>query len=196
MDAECHEVAARANWKLSTLLRARRFYNTPALVNFYKSQVLPTLEFPTAAIYHCTDTALSLLDRVQKRFLRAVGLTEKEALLQYNLGPLQTRRDVALLGVIHRALLGEGPVHFQRWFFKATGEGHSYETRLKTGRHSKQLFDYLTGDHTELLRRSPLGLTKVYNQLPQRAVDKHTVKAFQKWLQKEVKSFFFFLQPV
>ena len=42
-------------------------------------------------------------------------------------------------------------------------------------------------DHTELLKRSPLGLVKVYNSLPQHAVDKGCVSTFQGVLQDLVK---------
>merc|ERR1712078_192613 len=157
MEAEVHEVATRANWKLSTLLRAKRYFDRDALVCLYKAQVLPTLEFPTPAVYHCTATTLDELDRVQKRFLRAVDLTAEEALVRYNLAPLQTRRDLAMLSLLHRTVLGEGPEHFKKWFFPETRLAHSYSTRHKENKHSKQLWNYLDGTHSELLRRSAFG---------------------------------------
>ena len=86
-----------------------QFHDQPALVKQYKGQVLPTLEFGTPAVYHCTDSVLEQVDRVQRRFLRETGLTEEEALLKYHLAPLQTRRDIAMLGLIHRTVLGLGP---------------------------------------------------------------------------------------
>ena len=188
MEAEVHDVAVRANWKLSTLLRAKRFFNTDALVCMYKSQVLPTLEFPTPAVYHCSATTLDELDKVQKRFLRAVDLTAEDALLLCNLAPLQTRRDMATLGLIHRTVLGEGAEHFQKWFFRDTRPGHRYSTRLQDNKHNKQLYDYLDGTHSELLRRSALGLTRTYNSLDQETVNAKTVPAFQRALQKALKN--------
>ena len=65
---------------------------------------------------------------------------------------------------------------------------HKHDTRGQRARHSKQLFDHLQNRDTELLRRSALGLVRVYNALPQAAVDKPSVSSFQKWLQDEVKS--------
>ena len=149
--------------------------------------MLPILEFPTPAIYHATHTALSHLDRVQKRFLREVGLTAEDALLSFRFAPLQTRRDIAALGLIHRAVLGEGPPHFQQWFHLSNKVRHSYRTKYQTKLHNKQLHDYLDGSHNELIRRSLLGLTKVYNHLQQKIVDAKTVKTFQKHLQGKVK---------
>ena len=63
MDIECEEVAGRADNKLTSLLRLRRFYDLPSLVRLYKAQVLPMLEFPTPAIYHASNTCLAKLDK-------------------------------------------------------------------------------------------------------------------------------------
>ena len=153
----------------------------------YKSHVLPTLEFCIPAVYHCTATVLDQVDRVQRRFLREVGLTEEQALNHHNLAPLQTRRDMAMLGLIHRTVLNEGPPQFQQWFFPDTRPKHSYNTKLQESKHNKQLSSYLTGRYTELLRRSPLGLVEVYNKLQQEVVNKTSVKAFQTELQNLVK---------
>ena len=188
METQCREVAARAGWKLRTLLRTLLFHDTAALVRQCKSHVLPTLEFCTPAVYHCTDSTLQQVDRVQKRFLREAGLTESEALLRYHLAPLQTRRDIAMLGLIHRTVLGLGPPQFRRWFFAATPQTHTYGTGLQNKLHTKPLHNYLEGRYTELLRRSPLGLVRAYNALPQEAADKPTVRGFQRWLQDHVKT--------
>ena len=45
--------------------------------------------------------------------------------------------------------------------------------------HNKQFHDWLGSDHTELLRRSPLGLVRVYDKLPQDEVDANFVSCFQ-----------------
>ena len=186
MQKEVDELANRCHWKLRTLLRSKRFFTTPQLVQQYKSHVLPFLEHSTPALYHATDTLLQTLDRVQKTFLRRVGLTEEEALKNYNLAPLSTRRDVAMLGVVHRSVLGKGPPSFQKWFFSAKRDC-AYLTRSCKKKHSRQLHDYLDGTHTALLRRSALGLPRVYNQLPESVVSCKTVKTFQRALQNLVK---------
>ena len=187
MDIECEEVAGRADNKLTSLLRLRRFYDLSSLVKLYKAQVLPMLEFPTPAVYHACNTHLGKLDKVQSRFLREVGLTAENAFLVFNLAPLQTRRDIAGLGIIHRTILGRGPPHFRKWFFSSKKALHAYSTRLQTSRHNKQIHDYLDGGHNELLRRSLLGLPRVYNSLPQSVVNATTVKAFQKKLTQLVR---------
>jgi len=186
MLAECQEVAARAGWKLKTLLRTRRFYTTSELVILYKSHVLPVLEFPTPAVFHAASSVFELLDKVQGRFLCEVGLTPEDVLLFFHLAPSCCRRDMAALGLIHRAALGLGPPHFLKWFFPC-GRTATYQTRLQTMKHNKQLHEHTRGCHTELLKRSLLGQVVVYNKLPQAVVDASTVKVFQRRLQATLK---------
>lgn len=186
MEEQCHEVGKRASWKLRTLLKTLKYYDLKDLVAQYKAQVLPTVEFSTPAVYHCTTTALEDLDRAQHRFLREVQLSPEEALAKHKLAPLQTRRDIAMLGLIHRTVLGRSPPHFSNWFFLADCVPPAHNTRAQEKKHNKQLYDWLATRDTELLRRSALGLVRVYNKLPQEAVNKKTVKDFQSWLQKYV----------
>ena len=113
-------------------------------------------------------------------------MTEEEALLNYNLAPLNCRRDMAALGLIHRTVLGVGPEHFKKWFFPAQTV-HSYRTRRQSRQHNKQLYDYLQGNHTELLRRSLLGQVRVYNNLEQHTVNAGSVKLFQRRVQLHLK---------
>ena len=186
MHKEIDELATRCHWKLRTLLRSQRCFTVSQLVDQYKAHVLPFVEHSTPAVYHATKTVLEPLDRVQRTFLRRLELTEQEALANYNLAPLSTRRDLAMLGLVHRTVLGESPPQFAKWFFPA-GPGHTLNTRLRAGRHCKQLHDYLDGTQTALLRRSALALPRVYNSLPEATVLCKTVKDFQGALQKEVK---------
>ena len=91
-----------------------------------------------------------------------------------------------MLGVVHRAVLGEGPPQFRKWFFSAAAR-HTFPTRLQERAHGRQLYDYLDGSHTALLRRSALGLPRVYNKLPAEVVARGSVKNFQKELQRLVR---------
>ena len=94
-------------------------------MKLYKSKLLGYLEYRTAAVYHATDTLLKPLNELQDKLLRVVGCTDVEALVHWNLAPLEARRDMAMLGLIHRTVLGEGPAHFQRFFkVSETGTGH------------------------------------------------------------------------
>ena len=153
----------------------------------YKSQALSFIEYRTPAIYHACSTILERVDKLQRRFLREIGVSETEALLQHSLAPLRARRDMAMLGVIHRTVLGLGPPHFQH-FFRRRGGGQRHLTRLDCRRHSRQLVDPRDGSHSMLLTRSAFGLISVYNLLPQCIVDESSVKGFQSALQSMLKA--------
>ena len=153
----------------------------------YKAHLLSYIEYRIPALYHACDTALGELDRVQTRFLREAGLTEEEALLEFNLAPLSARRDLAMLGLVHRTVLGRGPKQFRNFFKLAEAGGVRPNTRLESRRHHKQLQDLRTGKHTNLVKHSALGLTGVYNLLPTEAVELDTVKDFQGCLQDLLK---------
>ena len=91
-----------------------------------------------------------------------------------------------MLGLVHRILLGEGPPHFKKWFYRED-KARPYSTRLAEKTHHRQLHNYVDGEHTELLKRSALGLPRVYNRLPAEVVECRSVKDFQAALQKLVE---------
>ena len=78
------------------------------LVLLYKSHVLGFVEYRTAAVYHASPSVLAPLNKLQDWFLRDLGVTAEEALEHFGLAPLTCRRDMAMLGVVFRALLGKG----------------------------------------------------------------------------------------
>ena len=78
MKAECEEVGKRAFNKLRTLLKLRKYYTTAQLLGMYKSNVLPTLEFPTPAVYHATTTVLDNLDKMQRHLVQELKLTAEK----------------------------------------------------------------------------------------------------------------------
>ena len=98
------------------ILRSRRFFSLPELLQHYKSQVLSFIEYRTPALTHASTTVLAPLDAVQNRFLHELGFSLEKKLLDFNLAPLCVRRDIANLGIIHRSLLGKGPKHFHFFF--------------------------------------------------------------------------------
>ena len=174
-----------AMWKVTSILRARKYYDTEELVDMYKTKILSYLEYRTAAIYHAKCTLLEQIDKVQRRFLREVQVSEEDALIEYKLAPLCARRDIAMLGLIHRTVLGNGPKHFQRFFKRAQTTPHP---QARTRVHSKQLETRRTGKYLEVLKYSALGLIDVYNSLPQKVVDYDDVTDFQSALQGILKT--------
>ena len=102
-------------------------------------------------------------------------MSEIDALMEFSLAPLGTRRDIALLGLIHRTVLGLGPAHFKEFFKLSCSTGR---------RHRFRLLDVPT---TRLTSRSALGLIAVYKLLPVWVAESLSVRVFQGKLQSLVK---------
>ena len=95
-----------ATWRLKSILKLRRFYDKEDLMISFKSKILSYLEYRTPAIYHAAGTLLELINGIQSKFLREIGISNEEAFTDYHLAPLTSRRDMAMLGLIHRSVLG------------------------------------------------------------------------------------------
>ena len=192
MHAAARHVATEAGWRLQQLLKGRRHFTTPELVHLYKAQVLSFVESSTPGLYHAAPTVLDRVDRVQRRLLRELGLDELQALLNFRLAPLPSRRDMAMLGALHKVTLGLAPPQLAAFFPPRVRPANLYERqRLRYLRplHDKQLHTDCGITATDVMRRSLFGLVHAYNQLPQRVVDQKTVKGFQRCLQDALKAY-------
>ena len=142
MEAEIQRIRSKAGPKINAILATRHFFDTTGLVQQYKSHVLCLLEGSSIAIRHAAISHLETLDSLQNRFLREIGLDEKEAFLNpvFNLAPLQLRRDIGALGLLHKIQLGEAHEDFETLLPKLV---HPYEvnTRRNFKRHGKQFFE-------------------------------------------------------
>ena len=158
--AEC---ASEAHWRLSAVLRTRRYFSVLDLVLQYKSQVLSYVEYRTCAVSHAADTHLYHLDSAQRRFLTNVGFSNVEALRIYNLVPLSCRRDISNLGIIYRAITKRGPKKLWK-FFKL--DNTSRRTSPRWNFHRYQISDVYRNLHRDYINRSTFGYIQVFNLLP------------------------------
>ena len=121
-------------------------------------------------VYHTCDSLLNSVDAIQDTLLDRLGITDKQALFDFNLAPLSARRDMAMLGLVHRTVLGKGPPQFARFFKLAEG------SPARRSRHKLQLlelqadvtdsiFPSSTGAPADYVARSALGLCVVCNLL-------------------------------
>ena len=67
MDLDARDVVSQASWKLTTILRTRRFHGVSQLEQVYKSKVLSFVEYRTPAVFHTARTTLAGIDAVQRR---------------------------------------------------------------------------------------------------------------------------------
>ena len=156
-------------------------------MRLYKAQVLSFMESSTPGLYHAAPSTLERVDRVQRRLLRELGLTELEALRDFRLAPLSSRRDMGMLGTLHKLNLGTAPAQLKALFpLLGAATEPLQRQRLRHWRplHSKQVYTPATFRSTDLMKRSLFGLVHCYNYLPKEVVDSKTVKLLQKKLQQ------------
>ena len=115
MASAIEELVKDCKWKIRSLLRCQRHFDIAGTVSLFKGRVLPFIEHRTPAIYHAADSLIKRVDSIQRHFLDKLGITEHAALFDYGLAPLRVRRDIALLGLIHRTVLGGGVCHFDEF---------------------------------------------------------------------------------
>ena len=107
---------------------------------------------------------------------------------QYNLAPPTLRRDIAMLGLLHKVTLRLAHKDFAT-LFPPSSYRHQHGTRLAQRRHDKQLYELCDGTQTEQLNRSIFGLTRVYNLLPQDIINTTTIHSFQTLLTRTARNF-------
>ena len=182
-------IIAKTRPKLTALLKSRRYFTTHEMVRQFKTHILPMLESNTGAIYHAADSVLSPIDQLLDHFLRALGLSSDTAFLQHNMAPLSLRRDIAMLGVLHKCAHGRAHPDLLKLFPLAppTQNSSRHNTRLSSRRHGKQLLEMYRGSELVVFRRSVFGLTRVFNVLPEDIVESISVSSFQGQLTRMAK---------
>ena len=186
MDVACTEIAAQAHGRLRAIQRSRCFFSTPLLMHLHKSHILSYIEYSTPAVYQTPAFFLSQIDRVQETFLDELGVSVVTAFMEFNLAPLTTRRDIAMMGLLYRITHGLAPPQFSQVIRLASRE--PFPRCLRPGsRNNLQLHDPIDGTRTGMMGRSVLGMVYSFNMLPQAVVDAKTVSASQRCLQQGVR---------
>ena len=86
-------------------------------------------------------------------FLRKVGISEIDAIVNFKLAPLASRRDIAMLGVIHRAVLGEGPPQLRELF---KPDRRDLRRSARHFRHDNQIACVFGDRPLDMIKRSVL----------------------------------------
>ena len=132
-----------------------------------------------------------MIDSVQRSFLKSIGVTEKYAFLEMNLAPLQLRRDLSMLGALHKCAWGTAHKDMLKLFPLHKYPMHPDGPFWKSNVHDRQLHDFCNWKSVRpwqlWMKRSAYGLVGVYNDLPQSVVNMEKVSLFQKTLQNTAK---------
>jgi len=188
MVEEIGRIRGKTRPKVKAILRMRSFYNTASLIMQFKAHALPHIEGSTGAVFHASSTQLSRIDVIQESFIRELGISDRDAFLQHNLAPSRLRRNIAALGLIHKVVIGKAHPALKD-FFPSKDARSCHPTRLSTHRHTQQVQDFCDGSQSQQFQHSLFGMVKIYNLLPQRAVDQRTVTAFQKFLTRMARDY-------
>ena len=163
--------------KVKAILRTRAFYAEKDLIAQFKTHIWGLMECHNGGIFHASTTVLEKLDAVHYKFLRDIGIHPNEAFLNFNFGPPNLRRNIGILGLLHKRVLGLSHPMFQSLLPFASDVPGAHD---QNG-HSRQLYSHLPEVHFQLVLfcRSIFAMTYVYNKLPQEVIDCKTVSSFQ-----------------
>ena len=173
-------ILAKIRPKVTAILRMRSHYSTSELISQFKTHVWGIMETQNGGIFHASDYLLHRLDCKQRHFLEELQISEADAFLNHNFAPPCLRRDIGVLGLLHKRVIGKCHPVFQKLFpFHADVFGS-----LRPNEHDKQLYGHIIEVHYQhaLHNRSIFGMVYVYNRLPQYVVDADNVCLFQRRL--------------
>ena len=180
MKLAIEKILAQIRPKVTALLRTRAHYDVPTLIVQFKTHIWGILEAHNGAIFHAASSHLDKLDRVQDGFLRELGISDSEGFLEHNLAPPTLRRNIGILGLLHKRILGKSHPAFKQLLPRYFEDPDS----APPGRHDKQLYNHCHEVKAQctLFGRSIFAMVDIYNSLPQEFVDVSSVSLFQQKL--------------
>ena len=120
-------------------------------------------------------------------FVLLLDLSPETALIDYSLAPLGMRRDIAMLGLLHKIQLGVAPQPLLDMFRSSPQNLASYGFSSTRRWYSYQLHEPVEVSHPFIINRSAYGLIRIYNELPNHIVSARSAKVFQRRLQNCAK---------
>ncbi len=179
MNVAIDKLYRKAKPKARALLRCRKYFGLLDLVILYKSHVRSQIEWCNAAVFHAARSLLCRLDSVQTSFVEHLGLSERVAFIEFQLAPLELRRDIGMLGALWKIAHGKAHKFLQEMFPMCSFGPVLPNTRGIARRHQLRFVDRCVGDQLEQFSRSLFGLVRVWNDLPTHIVEIDSVKSFQ-----------------
>ena len=144
MHDAARNLAVESGWRLKSLLRTRRFHNTAKLFWLCKSQILSFIESRTAGLHHAAPSVLASVDRIQRRFLSEIGMSNLEALENWRLAPLACRRSIAMLGLLYRIAHQLAPECLCQLFEREHRLRNGLPTRAAEFRHNLRFKEFIS----------------------------------------------------
>jgi hypothetical protein len=138
-----------------------------------------------AGYFHAAPSLLAKIDAAQSRFLHELDLTSVYAFMEFNFAPPSLRRNVGVLGLLHKRVIGKCHPTFERLFPWLADRFPGFRTHA----HTKQLYGHSSEitSHQAIFNRSIFAMCDIYNDLPQNVVDADCVSSFQHMLMQTVR---------
>ena len=175
MQTAVESILNKARPKVLALLRTRGIYNHADMLGQYKTHIWSYVEYHNGIIMHAAPSVVRRLDDMQHSFLREMNLLPESAFLDYNFAPSCLRRDIGILGFLHKRILGHCHTALMQFLPPATTDVPWHDKQLDT-RSSDRVF------RRSLYNKSLFHMIGVYNRLPQEVVDVDNVSGFQRCL--------------
>ena len=180
MHTAIDQLLSKIRPKTTAILRMRGYYAVPDIINQYKTHVWGLVESHCGGYFHAATSLLDKVGQVQSNFLHKLNISEREAFLEFNFAPTILRRNIGILGLIHKRVLGLCHPSFEAllpWY------GQRFPESRGLG-HSKQLYGHSCeiNFNRALFGRSIFAMIDIYNNLPQGVVDIGSVASFQSTL--------------
>ena len=102
MQAAIDKILSEIKPKVTAILRTRKHYSAGELIMQFEAHIWSRMEIHSGGIFHASNYLLEKLDRVQASFLRELGVSEEYAYLTFNFAPTQLRRNIGILGLLHK----------------------------------------------------------------------------------------------
>ena len=180
MHSTVHQVLSKIRPKTIAILRTRGYYEVPDLILQFKTHIWSLIEGNIGGYFHAAESLLEKIDQVQNKFVADLGLSLEDAFIDHNFPPPKLRRNIGILGLLQKRVLGKCHPSFDRllpW----------WNTRFNAPRsigHNKQLYGHNCeiSRHQAIFNRSIFAMVDIYNNLPQHVVDASSVSLFQRYL--------------
>ena len=193
---QCEAAAKKANSALGMVLRAFHYRKQSILVHLYKCFVRPKMEFAVAAWSPWFEKDIEVMEKVQKRAIRAMtdvhGDSYEERLKKTGLTTLKERRVRGDLIETFKVLKGFDNVIRDEWFDLRSGEETRptrANTRIEDGIQKKKTdVIYKPKTKSEVrLNFFTVRIVRTWNELPDEVKEAKSVTAFKILYDRHVK---------
>ena len=186
MHSAVEQVLSKIRPKITAILRTRQYYDIPDLIFQFKTQIWGHIETNMAGYFHAASHLLAKIDAAQNKFLHDLGVSPMHAFMEFNFAPPRLRRNVGILGLLHKRVLGKCHPTFERLLPWLSSKFPDFRTHA----HNKQLYGHwaeITA-HQTIFNHSIFAMCDVYNSLPQNVVDAESISDFQHSLMNIVRA--------